>query len=774
MSSASTVPHAGHSPAEDLFIDLFADVFGPEKAQYLFVQYPFIDIYGKNRYIDFAIKDLAQRVAIEIDGGRFHDPAIISQEKYHDDLLKQNCLTYNGWQIYRWTYNQLKNKPEKCKDELRTFLGEHPMFRELEAYLPEQHGRVFEVRDLELYEHQQAALAALEQMRSRNETIALLHHATGLGKTVTAVEDARRLGGRTLMLAHTRELVEQAARQFRQRWPEVSTGIYMDTRKELDAHVVCGSIQSVAQNIQDFHPDDFQYLIIDECHHSTADTYQRILGWLKPAFTLGLTATPERADGEDLLAVFKQVAHKLDLKTAVEMGELVPVRCIRIRTNVDLSEVRFSGFKYNAQDLEDRILVPGRNDVIVATWLDMVRDKPTVIFCISVDHAKTVSGLLRERGISAEAVSGSMDPTKRKATLAAYERGDIHVLCACDLLNEGWDSPHTQVLFMARPTLSKTLYMQQLGRGMRKYEGKEALMVFDFVDNANLFNQGYSLHRLLQIKDYQPGRLVLAPKQPFEYDEYLYAQGEKPELLIDYPIHIMDYEAIDLFNWQEQTKDMVSQMEFVRQVSVQSETIERYIREGKIRPDMTVPMSEHRQFHYFNPETVRRYSQEFGWTLITSDNIKDLFIDMIRTMDMSYSYKPVFLRAFFQHMDRQGRAPLEDVARAFASHYEQRRAQGMMAEKASSIMQKGGYTEKDVQRLILSMPFKRFEDMRFLKHSKSFGVIELDETIHKRLTDTDLEWIDGWCEEKLREYYELRCVGGKADTNLSQRGADDF
>src|SRR5690606_34955331 len=109
-----------------------------------------------------------------------------------------------------------------------------------------------------------------------------------------------------------------------------------------------------------------------------------------------------------------------------------------------------------------------------------------------------------------EAVSGAMKNKDRNRILDAYENGNINVLCVCDLLNEGWDSPNTEVLFMARPTMSKTIYMQQLGRGMRLAEDKEYLMVFDFIDNANLFNMPYSLHRMFNIDKYKPGEYVLA------------------------------------------------------------------------------------------------------------------------------------------------------------------------------------------------------------------------------------------------------------------------
>ena len=125
-----------------------------------------------------------------------------------------------------------------------------------------------------------------------------------------------------------------------------------------------------------------------------------------------------------------------------------------------------------------------------------MKNKPTVVFCASVKHAEEIAELFRRAGIEAMCISGGTKAADRKQILADYESGKLPVLCACDLLNEGWDSPHTQVLFMARPTMSKTIYIQQLGRGMRKSPGKDFLMVFDFVDNTNMFNVACSIHRM--------------------------------------------------------------------------------------------------------------------------------------------------------------------------------------------------------------------------------------------------------------------------------------
>lgn len=736
------------SAAEDLFIDIFIDAFGPENSNYLFIQYPVTDIYGGNRYIDFALECGNQKIAIEIDGETYHNPNIVSQNKYYDDLLKQNSLIYNNWKVYRWPYNQLKNQRERVKDELKTYLGELPIFKEIQDYLPTQRGKI-----IELKEHQEKAIENLEDMRKRGESIALLYHATGTGKTVTAVTDAKKLGKRTLFIAHTKELVNQAKETFDNLWGDVDTGLYIGEKKEKNSYVLCGSIQSISQNLDKFNPDEFGYIIIDEAHHGAAETYKKILGFFNPEFTLGLTATPEREDGEDILELFKNVAHRLDLETAVKIGELVPIRCIRVKTNIDISNVRINGIKYNSQDLESKLFIPERNKVILDTYIEFVKDKKTVIFCASVKHAEEIAELFKNSGIKAEAVSGTTKKAKRERIFQEYENGDINVLCACDLLNEGWDSPKTQVLFMARPTMSKTIYLQQLGRGTRKSEGKDCLLVFDFIDNANLFNMPLSLHRLFNFDKYRPGEYILAPDRLKKFDNDLFMRGEKPEALIDFPINVMDYEPIELFNWQEKVKNLIFQIEFVRMVDVQSETIDRYIREGLIIPDLEIPMGS-RSFKYFKQDTIENYAKQFGWQLITAANMKDKFIEFVKKMDMSYSFKPVLLKAMLKYADNEGKVCVDDIVNYFIDFYENRKKKGLKPEKSNSLYSRESYTEKEVERNILQNPFKRFEDMRFMERCRDVEYVEFNRYIWRRLEEKEKEWIVGWCDRKLEEYYK--------------------
>jgi len=622
------------------------------------------------------------------------------------------------------------------------------MFKVFDADLPVQMGQTRELRD-----YQQEAIDNLKKMREDGKTIALLYHATGVGKTITAATDAKAVGGRTLFLVNALKLASQAKETFAKVWPEATLGEYTGSQKDMTQTVIFATVQSISKDLEKFSPTDFDYLIVDECHHAAANTYQKIFTYFHPKFILGLTATPERSDGEDMLELFQNVAHKMDLKTAVERGVLVPIRCIRVKTNIDLTDVRINGIKYNSQDLESKLFIPERNQLIVDTYLKYVNGKKTVIFCASVDHAAEIAKLLRDNGVKAEAVSGRDRVEVREKILKDYETGSTNVLCACDLLNEGWDSPHTTVLFMARPTMSKTIYLQQLGRGTRRCPGKEDLLVVDFVDNANMFNMPYSLHRVLDIAKYQPMAYVLAPENKRKLDQDMLFQGEKPEAWLDVPIDVSDYEIIDLFNWQNSVKDMISQIEFVRMVDVQSETVERYIKDGKVKPDLSIPFGDKRMFHYFREESIRNIAKQYGWDLITPQNMADKFMKFIETMDMSYFYKPVLLKAIYEYMDTSGRVALPDVVGYFIDFYEDRKAHGMIAEKSTSIYQKGGYTRKDVEKNILSNPFKRFEDMRFLMRCKDVETIEVNPIIFRKLTREDWLHIVDVCDKSLEKYY---------------------
>lgn len=213
-----------------------------------------------------------------------------------------------------------------------------------------------------------------------------------------------------------------------------------------------------------------------------------------------------------------------------------------------------------------------------------------------------------------------------------------------------------------------------------------------------------------------------------------------------------DYEIIDLFNWQDEVKGMVSLLEFVRMVDVQSETIERYIRERRIVPDFEIPMAENRTFKYFKEENIHKYVKEFGWELITPANMKDKFMAFIEKMDMSYSYKPVLLKGIFENIDEKGRVRVEDLVDYFIDYYESRREKGLMVEKRPCLYLRD-YTKSEVKNNIFSNPFKRFEDMNFMRKSKDIEYIEVSRHIMKKLTLEEIERIMKYSDRKLGEYF---------------------
>lgn len=737
-----------YSKAEDLFVQLFCETFGPNNSENLYIQYPFVDIYGNRRYIDFALESQGIKIAIEIDGETYHNPKKVSSNKYYDDLLKQNSLIFDEWKVFRWAYNQLDKQPEKVKDELVTFLGQTPFFKEFQDHLPNQQGKAFELRD-----YQSEALDNLNKMRENGETIALLFHATGIGKTVTAATDAKLVGGRTLFLVNALKLSDQADKTFAAIWPEATRGQYAGGCKDTNQDIIFATIQSISRSLSDFSHNAFDYIVIDECHHAVAKTYQKIFSYFRPKFILGLSATPERTDGEDLLELFQNVAHKMDLRTAVEKGILAAIRCIRVKTNVDLTDVRINGIKYNPQDLESKLFIPERNELIANTFLEYVPNKKTVIFCASINHAKEIAILLKSKGVNAEAISGRDTLNTRERVLHDYEHGDINVLCACDLLNEGWDSPHTQVLFMARPTMSRTIYIQQLGRGTRKSTNKDELLVFDFVDNTNMFNQAYSLHRLLNISEYRPLEYVLAPDSKKQIERDLLFRGEKPSVLWDIPITAEDYEMIDLFNWQDEVKGMISQNELLRMVNIQKTTLNRFFLEEKIIADIQIPISNKKSFKYFKFETVSRYARQYGWTIINEKNIKGIFMDYISNMNMVLSYKPVLMKAMLTHCTDEGKILVKDIVEYFINYYQSRKESGLYVESDRSIFSKASYSRKDVEKLIFRYPFDVMNQMNFVHREKNIEWVSINKSIYTKLSEADMQNIIAICDKKLDKYY---------------------
>lgn len=730
---------AGSKP-EERFIELFQDVFGPAAAAKLESQLPFQDIAGKDRYIDFALDSLLERYAIEIDGETYHHPAVLTSEDYEDQLLRQNSLVHQGWRVLRWTDRQLHEKPESVREHLSILLDQAVRLTVPPDYLPLKRASL-----LELHEHQQQALDELQKIRATGDQIALLSHAVGAGKTTTAVEDARCFGRRTLFLAHTHELVGQALKTFAELWPEASRA-QLGAADDHSAQIVVGTVQFMSRNLANYHAKDFAYIVIDEAHHALTNSYRAVLRYFDPDFLLGLTGTPERADGQNALELFQQTAHRMDVETAVGKGILCDVRCFRVETNIDLKRLHFNGNLYRQKDLEERVSIPERNQLIVETYAQNVRGRLAVCFCVSVAHAEKMAQLFEAAGIAAQAVSGRQSKEERAKILDKYQQRELKVLCACDVLNEGWDAPQTEVLLMARPTLSKVIYQQQLGRGMRVFPGKKYLVLFDFVDVFSPHNQGLNIHRWLHRPHYRAGERIFRPEA-----------GEENETL-DLPLHlwVRDLVPVSVFDWQEQVEGMLTARTLSQLLRKTEEWVSDKYQRGEIEADEIIELDEQRRIPYFSKERVAELRERFELKEVTEANIFEDFFEFVNDMKMTRSYKPVFLLALLKHVDENGATRVSDVVEEFQSFYRERQAQNKIVEFAPSpLLSLDTLSLSELQTLVNRFPFNRFNRLDYLVYAKDKAFYQFNKAIWRELRKEETRrQIESVALSSLENYYQ--------------------
>jgi superfamily II DNA or RNA helicase len=742
---------AESSSSEDLFIDIFQETLGFERTQLLIPQYSVTDIYGTNRFIDFAFLSRLDKYAFEIDGEVWHAPdgARVNPKIYRDQLLRQNSLVYQGWKVYRWTDIQLNTERERIQEQLLLFLEREITQGTLDGFLPKQ-----EVGEISLREHQVDALKQLEELRNQGKTIALLTHATGTGKTHVAISHAHYLGLRTLYLAHRKTLVTQTQERFSELWSDATSAIYQKKKSKPGSHIVLSTIQAIADSLNQFDEREFGYIIIDESHHATAETYRKVISYFRAKFILGLTATPERHDGQSLTEIFQNCAHRLELEEAIQRGLLVPIRCIRVKTNVDLSKVRFNGVDYRSNDLGYALKVPDRDRLIVDTYCNHTLGKRAVCFCIDIAHAERMAELFNQQNVQAAHVSGRMAENQKEQILADYRTSKIQVLCACDILNEGWDSPETEVLLMARPTLSKVVYIQQLGRGTRTAPGKEYLLVFDFIDNTSRYTQALSTHRLFNNPHYRPGALVAAPTDMLAEEAATYAKGEKPSVVLGLHLWVDKYETIDIFRWQDEVKEMYQTRELEAELGVADNVVKQWVVTGKLIPDHTIPIGTQTCF-YFRKERLDEIQKQFNITPTTKENIKIKFVEFVQDMDMKYSYKPVLLLGLLQLADSSGKIKIPDLVAFFKVFYLKRLQNGEPVEKTGSKMERiAELSDAEIETIMLANPFEKFERRKFVRRLKELTLLKFDPVLWKNLTDQDKTHLKQLAETALLEYYQ--------------------
>jgi len=347
----------------------------------------------------------------------------------------------------------------------------------------------------EPYGVQLDALAELAASRQEGRQRALVVMATGLGKTWLAAFDVRAFAEererqpRVLFVAHRRELLSQAAGTFRRCFANASIGFHVGAKSNLEADFVFASVQKIgrAANLAALDPAAFDYVIIDEAHHVHARTYRRLVDRLQPAFLLGLTATPDRADAADILGLFDDhLAFRADLGVGIEAGHLAPFSYFGIADTTDYKPIPWRNRRFDPSELADAVQTQARMEKLWQSWGEHPGSR-TLVFCCSIAHAKFATDWLLERGVNCACVHSGPDSDDRDVAIEALQQGELEAVCSVDLFNEGVDVPAVDRVVMLRPTESPVVFLQQLGRGLRVARDKAKLTVIDFVGNHRVF-----------------------------------------------------------------------------------------------------------------------------------------------------------------------------------------------------------------------------------------------------------------------------------------------
>lgn len=339
--------------------------------------------------------------------------------------------------------------------------------------------------------YQEDAVGAVVAGRGRGLRRMLIAVATGGGKTHIATHLIRRFGMRAVFLVHRDELVRQSVAAIERINPGLTIGVCKAERDELGADVIVASAQTLGglRRLERLHAavgGDVLF-ISDECHHDPSPTRRRIIETLDPAVLVGLTATPNRADGVGLGGIYEEIVYRLDMLTLIAMNKLAPLRGLRIETETELDGVHTRAGEFAEDELANAVDNPGRNRLIVESWRRHAGDRRrTVVFCVNVAHARHVAEAFREDGVEAEVILGNTPADERLAILDRFHRGLVPVLVNVNVLTEGYDEPAIDCVLMCRPTKSHSLYVQAVGRAARlsPETGKRDALVIDFVDNS--------------------------------------------------------------------------------------------------------------------------------------------------------------------------------------------------------------------------------------------------------------------------------------------------
>ena len=724
--------HADSSPLELLFEQNFTDVYGMRALKYLQKEFRISDEDGNNYFLDYLIDTADSRVAIEENGIHYHHPQLIGIEGYRKQLRKQNTCALWGLKLYRFSTEDCRFK-DRIEDDIRSYLGKDTSgFREAGLLLE---------RKTELYEHQEISLAQIEERREKGIRAFLIVLPTAAGKSRIVEEDIQKFAAgkeqfRALILAPNTNIIAD--------WKERIDKDLQPLQDRIDIKTYSYAVRHYHEKTRDY----YSYIVVDEAHHAVAPMLKRVIQYYAPEFLIGLTATDQRRDKKRLEEIFGNYTTELSLKDAMEKEVVARANVYRIETNIDLSHVRFNGKDYVNADLEKSVRVTSRNELIVNVLKDYFTEgdagkRQGIIFCINKAHTKEMARLLNAAGISAQDYSG--DTKHPEKVMQEFKEHKIRFLCACDMISEGWDYPELGILVMARPTLSKVLYLQQIGRGLRRTSIKKNVFVIDVVDEYGAMVRPCSMHAIF-------GNSLYVPFGDITRQDYLPGQMIEIDGITERVERIVE---VDIHTFEEKYGDYYSQEQLAREYFVNTGTITSWIRKGKITPTVEFPFGS-KKISLFSPGDVEKYRKELNIQEHNDETVRDDFFEFLEERDYSLSYKMPFLLSFIDHMDTIGDAKIEDVLTDYIAFYQDRIDKGLPVDRPSCPY--NAETLKDrkmIKSSMLTNPFEKFERKRFMYYSKDLGVISLNHALLAKMSEGDWERVKGQMREDLERYYKM-------------------
>lgn len=399
-------------------------------------------------------------------------------EKFYNtfvDLFENHSIVIDDEELKKYSKNW--HRPAVSKDLDRYDLQDD---KETSNQIP-----LFEPRGAQI-----EALCALENTRAEGARRALVQAATGVGKTYLAAFDSKNYE-RVLFVAHREEILKQAAESFKNVRDSDDYGFFNGDSKCTEKSVIFASVATLGRveylNENYFAPDYFTYVVIDEFHHAVNEQYQRIVDYFKPKFLLGLTATPERMDGKNIYEICDyNVPYEISLKEAINKGMLVPFHYYGIFDETDYSKLHIVRGRYDEKELNETYIGNVRRYELIYKYYCKYGSRQALGFCCSREHAREMAKEFSKRGIPSVAVfsDASGEYTEdRNVAIRQLKQGKIRVIFSVDMFNEGVDITSVDMVMFLRPTESPIVFLQQLGRGLRKCRGKEFLTVLDFIGN---------------------------------------------------------------------------------------------------------------------------------------------------------------------------------------------------------------------------------------------------------------------------------------------------